>query len=337
MEVGIISIRHQLPSRIETNDDLGRENPDWRMEEIYAKTGVFSRHIAAAGETACDLAYHAASDLLRNSTVNPEEIDYLLYCSQSPDYFLPPSACVLQNKLGLSKHAGAFDFNLGCSGFVYGLQLAKSLVQSGCARYVLLITADTYSKYIHPKDRTVRTIFGDGAAATLIGATTGHGRIGNFIVGTDGAGAEKLIVPAGALRNPMSDEALRETTDIAGCTRSQANLFMDGPAVFTFAISTVPKMLDALLEKSGLSRDNIDWFVYHQANKFILEQLARRSKIPIEKMIIDMDDLGNTVSASIPIAIHRAVNAGRIFSGQRLLLAGFGVGYSWGLCDLVWG
>jgi 3-oxoacyl-[acyl-carrier-protein] synthase III len=337
MDVGIIAIRYHLPSHIETNDDLRRENPDWRMAEIYAKSGISARHIAADEETASDLAYQAAVELFRSSPVAPGEIDYLIYCSQSPDYFLPSSACVLQHKLGLCKHVGAFDYNLGCSGFVYGLQIAKALVQGNFARYVLLITADTYSKFIHPRDRTVRTLFGDGAAATLIGMTSGPARIGNFVVGTDGAGADKLIVPGGAMRTHRSNEVLQETTDNWGCTRSQANLFMDGPAMFAFAISTVPKMLDVLLEKSKISSDNINWFIYHQANKYMLEQLARRSKIPANKMIIDVEDIGNTVSASIPIAIQRAVECGRILSGHQLLMAGFGVGYSWGLCDMVWG
>jgi 3-oxoacyl-[acyl-carrier-protein] synthase III len=337
MDVGIVAIRYCLPARIETNDDLERENPDWRMADIYAKSGISARRISADGETAADLGYRAATDLLQNSSVALADIDYLIYCSESPDYFLPSTACILQHKLGLPKEMGAFDYNLGCSGFVYGLQIAKALVQGGCARHVLLITADTYTKYINPRDRTIRTLFGDGAAATLVGAASGPGRIGDFVVGTDGAGADKLIVPGGAMRLPLSAEVTKEATDSAGCTRSQANLFMDGAAVFGFAISIVPRALSDLLEKSRLSSDSIDWFVYHQANKYLLEQLARRSKIPADKMIIDVEDIGNTVSASIPIAIQRAVEAGRIVPGQRLLLAGFGVGYSWGLCDVVWG
>ena len=336
MSIAILGISHHLPERVETNEDLQRENPDWRMDELYEKSGISVRHIAAEGETAGDLGYQAARKLLDQARVAPHEIDYLIYCTQSPDYFLPSTACILQNRLGLGKHVGAFDFNLGCSGFVYGLQMAKSFITAGTAHNVLLITADTYCKSIHPRDRAVRTLFGDGAAATLIGSTEGVGQIGQFVLGTDGAGAKKLIVPSGGFRTPRSAETAVEATDDAGCTRSRDNLFMDGPAIFAFAVTTVPRTLAALLQKSGLAVDSVDWYVYHQANKYMLEHLARRSKIPPEKMLIDVDVVGNTVSASIPVAICRAVEAGKIQPGQRLVLVGFGVGYSWGACDIVW-
>ncbi|NQU26230.1 MAG: ketoacyl-ACP synthase III [Candidatus Nealsonbacteria bacterium] len=336
MHAGILGISFYLPQRRETNEDLRRENPDWRMDELYEKSGISARHVAGDDETASDLGYNAAARLLHRSVVPPEEIDYLIYCTQSPDHFLPSAACVLQKRLGLGTHVGAFDYNLGCSGFIYGLQIAKSMVTSGVTRNVLLITADTYSKFIHARDRTVRTLFGDGAAATLIGRSDGPGRIGDFVVGTDGTGADKMIVPAGGLRMPSSPETADEITDDADCTRSKDNLFMDGPAIFSFVITTVPRTLKALLQKTGLSSDDVDWYVYHQANKYMLEHLARRSKIPDDKMIIDVETTGNTVSASIPIAIQRSVEAGKIRVGHRLVLVGFGVGYSWGACDVVW-
>ncbi len=337
MGTGILGIAYHLPERIETNDDLRRENPDWRMDELYAKSGIRARHIAAQDETASDLGYRAAKKLLSRNIVAPGEIDYLIYCTQSPDYFLPSGVCILQERLGLSKHIGAFDYNLGCSGFVYGLQIARSFIAADVARNVLLITADTYSKFIHPRDRTVRTLFGDGAAATLIGSSEAAGTIGNFAIGTDGAGAENLIVRSGGLRIPRSPKTAKEITDAAGCTRSEENLFMDGPAIFSFAITTVPRTVRRLLEKSRLSPDDVHWYVYHQANKYMLEHLARYNGIPDEKMIIDVETIGNTVSASIPIAIQRAVEGGRIRPGHRLVLVGFGVGYSWGACDVLWG
>jgi len=336
VSIAILGISYHLPERVETNEDLQRENFDWRMDELYEKSGISARHIAADGETASDLGYQAARKLLDRARVAPDEIDYLIYCTQGPDYFLPSGACILQNRLGLGKHVAAFDFNLGCSGFVYGLQMAKSFITAGAAHNVLLITADTYGKLIHPRDRAVRTLFGDGAAATLIGSTEGVGQIGQFVLGTDGAGAKNLIVRSGGFRTPRSAETAVEVTDDAGCTRSQDNLFMDGPAIFAFAVTTVPRTLTALLQKSGLAADAVDWYVYHQANRYMLEHLARRSKIPPEKMLIDVDVVGNTVSASIPLAICRAVEAGKIQPGQRLVLVGFGVGYSWGACDIVW-
>ena len=204
METAVLGIAYHLPARVETNDELQVQNPDWRMDDVYAKSGIAQRHIAAEDETASDLGYQAGASLLDRDLVPSDEIDYLLFCTQSPDHYLPTGACVLQQRLGLGKHVGALDFNLGCSGFVYGLQLAQSLVASGAARNVLLITSDTYSKYIHPRDRTVRTLFGDGAAATLVGHSRGQGRIGTFHVGTDGKGAENLIVPAGGSRLPRS-------------------------------------------------------------------------------------------------------------------------------------
>jgi 3-oxoacyl-[acyl-carrier-protein] synthase-3 len=212
------------------------------------------------------------------------------------------------------------------------------LVQTAAARHVLVVTADTYTKYIHPRDRTVRTLFGDGAAATLVGPSNeGPGEIGHFALGTDGSGAEKLIVPSGGSRLPRSADTARETMDEVGCVRSQDNLFMDGQAIFSFAIHTVPPLISTLLTKSGLTVDEIDWYVYHQANKLILENLAQCSNVPPEKMVYHLETVGNTVSATIPLSIQAYVEAGRIKPGHRLMLIGFGVGYSWGACVVTWG
>ncbi len=337
MPVGILGIEYHLPERVVTNEQLHHENPDWRMDDIYAKSGIRERHVAADGETAADLGCRAAEKLLDRSLVDRAQVDYVLFCTQCPDYFLPTTACVLQHRLGLGKSAGALDFNLGCSGFVYGLQLARSLIVAGQARCVLLITADTYSKFIHPRDRTVRTLFGDGAAATLVGPSDGAAAIGQFLVGTDGAGALNLCVPSGGLRLPRSLETAREMTDDTGCTRSQDDLFMDGTAVFTFAITVVPAALKAFLQRAVLAVGDVDLFIYHQANRFMLDHLARRSKIPPDKMVLDLEEVGNTVSSSIPIALRRCADSGRLRPAQRVVLVGFGVGYSWGLCDITWG
>ncbi len=337
MASGILAIDYYLPERIETNDDLARENPSWQMDRFEAKCGISARHIAAANETASDLGYHAAQKLLDRRLARPEEIDFLLYCTQSPDYFLPPSACILQERLGLGKNTGALDFNLGCSGYVYGLYMAKQFIEAGAARNVLLITADTYTKYIHPQDRSVRPIFGDGAAATLIGAVEDErGVIGEFVLGTDGAGADRLIVPSGGMRMPRSSKTAQESTDVTGCVRSKDNLFMDGMALMSFTMDTVPRTIDVLLEKTGLSKGNIDWFVYHQANRFMMKHLAGASKIPWQRMVFCMSDIGNTVSASIPIAMARFIDQGKIVPAQKLALVGFGVGYSWGACVVQW-
>lgn len=338
MRARILGISHCLPEKAESNEDLSRENPDWQIDRIYEKAGIRMRRIAAENQTAGDLAFEAAKKLLHRELVPVDQIDYLLYCTQSPDHFLPSTACVLQDRLKLGMHIGAFDFNLGCSGFVYGLQLAKVFIETGVARNVLLITADTYTKYIHPRDRSVRTLFGDGAAATLIGPSeNGPGEIGQFVLGTDGRGAQNLIVPSGGLRLPRSPATAKEQMDEIGCIRSKDNLFMDGQAVFAFAINTVPSLVSALLEKSGFASEDIDWYVYHQANKFMLENLAQCSNIPAEKMVYHMETVGNTVSSTIPLSVEAYVEAGRILPGQRLMMVGFGVGFSWGACLVTWG
>jgi 3-oxoacyl-[acyl-carrier-protein] synthase-3 len=337
LPVRILGIEIHLPQHIETLGDMGRENPDWRIDKIFSKSGIKSRHVAAPGETASDLGLEAARKLLARQLVDPAQIDFLLYCTQSPDHFLPSTACQLQHRLGLGKRLGAFDFNLGCSGYVYGLAMAKSFITSGLARNVLLITADTYTRYIHPRDRTVRTLFGDGAAATLIGpCPDGQEGIGQFVLGTDGAGFNDLLVPAGGLRMPRSHHTATESMDKNGCTRSSENLYMDGKAVFTFSVTEVPETIAQLYTRTGLKPEQIDWFVYHQASRIILNHLAQRSNVPEEKMVLAFEDIGNTVSASIPIAIYRYSQAGKITPGQRLMLVGFGVGYSWGACTVVW-
>lgn len=331
MASGILGIDYYVPERIQTNDDLARENPSWQMGRFEAKCGISSRHIAAADETASDLGYEAARRLLDRRLVPEAEIDFLLYCTQSPDYFLPSSSCILQHRLGLKKEIGALDFNLGCSGFIYGLHMASQFIATGAARNVLLITADTYTKYIHPQDRSVRPIFGDGAAATLVGSVDGPG-LGPFVLGTDGSGANKLIVPSGGLRLPRSPETAREITDMVGCVRSKDHLFMDGMALMSFAIEVVPKAIETLLEKAGLADADVDWYVYHQANRFMLKHLASASHIDWDRMVFSMEDIGNTVSASIPIAIARHQEQGKLQPSQKLALIGFGVGYSWGAC-----
>jgi 3-oxoacyl-[acyl-carrier-protein] synthase III len=333
----ILGIQGHLPAKVETNDDLARENPEWDMNRIAGKTGIVARHIAAVDETASDLGYVAAAELLAKQIVPTGEIDYLIMGTQTPDHFLPSDSCILQHRLGLGKHIGAFDYRLGCSGYVCGLQLAKALVETGAARNVLLITADTYSKFIHPQDRTVRALFGDGAAATIVGRTDlGEGssevNIGPFVTGTDGSMSQCLTVPAGAFRLPRSAETMLEHRDASGSVRSQNDLYMDGQAIFSFALNTVPAAIKRLLAEAKLPLESVDWWVFHQANRFMLENLVRCCGVPESKMVYAMEHVGNTVSASIPLAIESYQKCGKIQPGQRLGLVGFGVGLSWNAC-----
>lgn len=326
----IKAIASYLPAGELTNEQLAREFGETDGEKIFHKTGIAVRRVAAADECASDLGTAAAERLFASGACSPSDIDFLLLCTQSPDYFLPTTACMLQTRLGLKTDSGAVDINQGCSGYVYSLALASSLIAAGTARQVLLVTADTYTKFINRRDRSVRTLFGDGATATLIGAVPAEKElIGPFIFGTDGRGAENLIVPAGGMRRPSDEKAALESEDEQGNWRSACNLFMDGGAVFNFTLQTVPRALDQLLAKSGRSLDEIDFFILHQANKFMLDRLRVKMKIPAEKFFNDMSQTGNTVSSTIPIAFENARKQNLIKTGDTVVLIGFGVGLSW--------
>jgi 3-oxoacyl-[acyl-carrier-protein] synthase III len=332
----ITAVDYALPKQVLDNEQLAAEFTDWTADKIFTKTGIRERHIVGEGEHASDLAVSAASRLFDSVACRREEIDFVLYCTQSPDYFLPTTACLLQDRLQLPTHCGAMDFNLGCSGYIYGLGLAVGLVRSGQARKLLLITADTYTRFIHPQDKSVRTIFGDAATATLLTATeSNEPLIGPFVYGTDGRGANNLIVPAGGLRKPtVADAPLLR--DDSGNARTENNLFMNGAEIFNFTLRVVPETVNGLLEKAGLQFGEIDLFIFHQANQFMLDHLRKKLKVPADKFWVTMSDVGNTVSSTIPIALKRAIDAGKVRSGMRLMFVGFGVGYSWGATIVRW-
>jgi 3-oxoacyl-[acyl-carrier-protein] synthase III len=323
----IKAISYYLPDKQLTNEKLVQEFPEWSAEKVSKKIGVSVRHIAREDETAADMAYSAAKKLFADNQINPEIIDFVMLCTQSPDYFLPTSACILQNRLGITTKSGAIDFNLGCSGFVYGLALAKGLIISGVAKNILLLTAETYSKYLHPKDKANRTIFGDAASATLV-STEGFAEIMEFSLGTDGSGADRLIVNSGGLRSPekMNDLVFDET----GNPVSSDYLFMDGTGIFNFTLEMVPKLVNDTLMVNHLSNEDINQFVFHQANKYMMSFLRKKIQIPEEKFYYYLDQVGNTVSSTIPIALSEAIKDQTIKLGDLVLLAGFGVGYSWG-------
>ncbi|MFX3632162.1 MAG: ketoacyl-ACP synthase III [Candidatus Pristimantibacillus sp.] len=323
----IKAIDYYLPEIKEHND------PEDRMT---SKIGILTKNIAGKDEFASDLAYAAASKLFASGKCHPSEIDFLLYCTQSPEYYLPTTACLLQERLGLSTSCGALDINLGCSGYIYGLSLAKGLVEIGMAKNVLLITADTYSKYINPLDRSVKLLFGDAAAATLISEDDqlNDSGIGPFVFGTDGRGADHLIVPAGGLREPLTTSSYDEVKDEFGNVRSRSNIYMNGSEIFNFAMKEVPKAVQTLLEKGKSTIEDINYFVFHQANQYMLESLRRKMSIPKEKFSIQFEDCGNTVSSTIPIALIRDYYEGKVKNGDNVVIVGFGVGYSWGACSI---
>lgn len=324
-----------FPDQVLTNDALAALYPEWPANKILDKTGIHERRIAALNQTAGDLAYQAAVNLFNQGQITVHDVDFIILCTQAPDYVLPTTACILQDRLGVSRKAGALDINLGCSGFVYGLSLAKGLIETGAARCVLLLTADTYSKYIHPMDKSVRTLFGDAAAATAIVATDeAIETIGPFVFGTDGSGAKNLMVEAGMYRIPKSPETSIETVDDSGNVRSRDNLYMNGAEVMAFSLKEVPKAVDALLLKAKKAKEDVDFFVLHQANKFMLEALRKKLKVPSDKLPILVEDYGNTVSSTIPIALFKLRQQGILKAEHQLMLIGFGVGYSWAACLL---
>ena len=316
-----------LPEHIVTNEELVKEFPEWSVDKIAQKIGVTQRHVASEKETAADLAYKAAEKMFLDPEIKKEDVDFLILCTQSPDYFLPTTACVLQHRIGLRTNIGALDYNLGCSGFIYGLALSKGLIMSGIARNVLLLTAETYSKYLHVRDKGNRTIFGDAAAAILI-SESGFASIGNFSLGTDGSGAENLIIKTGGRRNPLPASDL--SFDENGNPVSSDYLYMDGSEIFSFTQCNVPIVVSDTLLKNNLSKEDIDLFVFHQANKFMLNFLRKKIKIEDSKFYYYISEVGNTVSSSIPLALESAMNDGSIKKGDKVLLSGFGVGYSWG-------
>ena len=334
MKVHLRGLHYCLPSSVRTNDDLAAANPGWDAAKIFQKTGIRQRCIAGPEETAADLACEAATRLFAELSFDRAAVDALLFCTQSPDYPLPTTACMLQERLKLPTTCGALDYNLGCSGFTYGLWLARALILSGGAANVLLLTAETYSKYCDARDLATSAIFGDGAAAALISSSPqgALAEVGPTVVGTDGRGWANLIVRTGGARHPHS------ARDAAGYPNACPGdyLCMNGPEIFRFTLDAVRGGIQRLLDAASLAWEAVDIFLLHQANRFMLEALRDTMQIPPEKMPIDLADHGNTVSASIPVLMRRCYERGTLRSGQKCVLAGFGVGYSWAMTELDW-
>ncbi|HEY1601057.1 MAG TPA: ketoacyl-ACP synthase III [Pirellulales bacterium] len=321
--IGPISI--YLPETVETNDELARMFPKWDMDLIYSKTGIRARHIAAPDQCASDLGVAAAEKLFAEHNIDRKSIDFLLLCTQTPDYPLPTTSCLIQDRLGLRTSIGALDFNLGCSGFVYGMSLADGLIRSGAAQRVLLITAETYSKYIAPEDRSLRTIFGDGAAATLVESAP-QPSLTAFRFGTDGAGADTLMVTRGGAR-PAAD-ALRPRKR----HRWASQLYMDGPALVEFTVERIPQLIDQILEAGSLKREDVEIFLMHQATHLMLSRLREQLAVDEQRLPLMLENYGNTVSSTLPILLHELRSSGRLRPGTRSMLVGFGVGLSWAGC-----
>lgn len=309
----ITSIDFKLGSKTETLADLGERNPDWQVERLLAKTGISQRQIVNPRESLLDLAEEASEGVLKEHP--RDEIDGLIYVTQSPDSRIPTTACLLHERLGLPQHCLAFDVNQGCSGFVYGLSLATSLLKAQQIRRCLLVCAEAYSRYISLNDRTSRPIFGDGASATVIDMG-GAGEIGPFVFATDGSGAPNLTLTANNERNVSSGDVL----------------YMNGPKVLDFTMEEVPKSVTRLLESAGLGLADIDIFVFHQASKVVLDRIQRKLGIDEKRFFRNYQTIGNTVSSTIPIAMKQARQSGQLRENMKVLVMGFGVGYSLAGC-----
>jgi len=314
MNAKITHIEYYLPEKVVTNSDLVRENPDWDFKRIESKTGVISRHIAGKDERASGLAIRAAEQLFEKNKIDRKSVDTLIFCTQSPDHVLPTTACVIQDKLGLLTDVAAFDFNLGCSGYIYGLAITGSMINSGISKRALLLCGETYSKIILPDDRTARTVFGDGAAATLIESSRQPGMLGPFVLGTDGKGIEKIFMGV----------------------EPRPHIHIDGPAVFMFTMNKVPICVNELLVKAQMKLSDIDLFIFHQASKVVIDNIVRILSLDENKVFRGYEKTGNTVSASIPIALKQAIESERVKKGDLIMLVGFGVGYSWGASLVRW-
>ncbi len=327
MNACIKAISIYLPEQQLTNTQLCEIFPELEEDTIYQRTGIKTRRISAPLEIGSDVGYSAAERFFEEHPVAKEDIDFLFFCTEGLDYKAPTTACVLQNRIGLPKTCGAMDIPMGCTGFVYGLSLAKAMVETGLAKNVLLITSDVPSKVIHPEDHELRMLFGDAGAATLIGRSEDGANIGDFVFGTDGSGFEKLIVNYSGAREPMTKEWLTQYESADGM--KWGKMYMNGVDIFVFAIKIVPPLVNEILEKANLTKEDIDLFIFHQANGYLLNILRKKLKIAEEKFFLYMEDTGNTVSATIPIALQEAMRVGKAKKGDRILLAGFGIGYSW--------
>lgn len=319
----IKALAYYLPEEVVDNKQLERELGG---VELTAKSaGVEYRRKAALGETGSDMAVKAAEKLFKEKGIRSESIDFLLYCTQSPDYFMPSTSCVIQDRLGVPTTAGAFGYDLGCSGYVYGLAIANSFVDSGLAKNVLLLTADTISKYLHPQDKN-RLLFGDAASASLI-STEGIAKIGKFECGTDGSGFEHIIIRNGANRH--RERTGNSWMDDNGNIHYDDNFDMDGEAVFNFTVDRIPILINDCLKKNNMEKEEVDYYVFHQANKYILNTLRKLNQLPKDRFFVDLSDTGNTTSTTVPIGLVKSLEAGSIHEGMNVMVAGFGVGLSW--------
>ena len=331
MGIQIKEIEYFLPVNKKTNEDLQKENPEWDVEKVAAKTGIYSRHIAGEDETALDLAIKALEKLFTKTSVKKEDIDGIIFCTQSPDYVMPSNSFLIHEKFEFDKNTWSFDYNLACSGYVYGLCIARGFIETGMAKNIMLITSDTYSKYINKKDRSTVNLFGDGAAVTIISnCDSEESRIIDAKLSSSGKDYKSFYIPSGGSRLPKNKNTIEGTKDESGNIRNLENIHMNGFAVWKFISRIVPQQIQEILINNNLNINDVDFLGFHQASKLTLESLAKALKISNDKVYTNIENIGNTVSSSIPIALKDAIEEKKLKRGDLIVLSGFGVGLSWG-------
>lgn len=327
---GMVTVVPATEKSIDDEVDLYGGRPE-QMERIKKTIGIHRRRVVQGDVTAGDLCEAAARRLLDRCEIGADDIDALILVTQTPDYFQPATACVLHGRLGMKEDCAAFDVNLGCSGYVYALWLAGMMIETGSCRRVMVLAGDTISRCVNPRDRALAPLFGDAGSATLVTESQPATESDSwFSLKTDGKGFEHLIVPAGAFRQPSTEETRQENPDAEGNIRSLEQLHMNGAEVFNFSIKVEPPAIREILEFAGKTVEEVDYLIFHQANKYIISNIARRLKIPMEKTpCATVERYGNQSSASIPGTICDCLGERLENEALRLVLSGFGVGLSW--------
>lgn len=324
----IAHISYYLPKNNFSNDEFFELFPELKANENLKKIGVENRVIAGENQTASDMAIEAAKKLVDEINFNPSNIDFLIYSSQDLDYYLPATSSYIHKELGLSDACGTIDTTHGCSAYVYALMLAKGMIEANGYKNVLILNAYTLTKTIHPKDKASRFVFGDAASATLV-TYSDHQCIGNSVVGTESAGLEKIIVRDGGQRFPINPDSYKEIKDEYGNITTNANFYMDGTSVFMFSLRRVPVLIKDTLAKNNLTLEQIDGFIFHQANLYMIQAIVKKAGLDPSKVFNNMQKIGNTVGCTIPIALKDAMDQHKLTKGKRVMLIGFGVGLSW--------
>ncbi len=336
MHTAITASSYYVPDKRLTHAELAERFGAETMDKVAQTSGIWERRVASLGECASDLALRAAEDLLQAKQIPRESIDLVIFATQTPDYLLPTTACLLQEKLKIPNSAAAFDINLGCSQYVYSLSVAHSMIAAGLKKRALVMTGDTVTRILNPQDRAVVPLFGDAGTATLIEpCASGEGFL-KFKLGSDGKGAPYLIWPTSGMRQARTEESAKAVTDKHGNTRRADDMYMDGAAVFVFTLKTVPKLVEDLLADAGLTIEQVDLFVFHQASEMIVESSAKKLKIPREKLHYKLHDVGNSGGSTVGIALTDAWLKGRIKPGMTVVLSAFGVGLSWAGAVVRW-